>query len=348
VFLGALEAVHAVLTEAAVRDQVAALVAQEERVYRARRRNTYFAERLAIDVLTDTTERSPTFCIPTFRKFDDTQAAESWSFLFLPYDTTPAAWEGLLKRPLAPVEWDLETVRAMVGDEEAERVHSVLRHIGRNEILRFRIGMDGLPYRPVGRGDSVTAILCEEEIDALLQPGGFYRQRLEEAHREGAAVAVLFFGSAAGVERLRGFLSSWQVAAMPVLVPLPETDLWLNAPLRVAAKMVLNALSTCTMVRLGRVMGNVMIWVVPSNLKLIDRSTRYIQSLTGLPYEKACVLLHEAMDYVAPRMQAGKEYPAAVGLAVNRVRYGCSFPEAEARLYAELGIEPPAAEQGEG
>ncbi len=43
-------------------------------------------------------------------------------------------------------------------------------------------------------------------------------------------------------------------------------------------KLVLNALSTCTMVRLGRVMGNTMIWVVPSNLKLIDRATRYIQS----------------------------------------------------------------------
>ena len=45
--------------------------------------------------------------------------------------------------------------------------------------------------------------------------------------------------------------------------------------------MLLNALSTCTMVRLGRVLGNRMIWVVPSNLKLIDRSTRYIRDLAG-------------------------------------------------------------------
>ena len=49
---------------------------------------------------------------------------------------------------------------------------------------------------------------------------------------------------------------------------------------RIGVKMLLNALSTCTMVRLGRVLGNRMIWVVPSNLKLIDRSTRYIRDLT--------------------------------------------------------------------
>jgi len=34
-------------------------------------------------------------------------------------------------------------------------------------------------------------------------------------------------------------------------------------------------------------MGNTMIWVVPSNLKLIDRATRYLQNLAGLDYAAA-------------------------------------------------------------
>ena len=44
----------------------------EETVYRPGHKNNYFADPFGIDVLTDTTERSPTYCTPPFRKFDDT------------------------------------------------------------------------------------------------------------------------------------------------------------------------------------------------------------------------------------------------------------------------------------
>ena len=102
--------------------------------------------------------------------------------------------------------------------------------------------------------------------------------------------------------------------------------------MRAGVKMLLNALSTCTMVRLGRVMGNTMVYVVPSNLKLIDRSTRYIARLTGLEYEPACRLLHEVIDYVQPRMLADKTYPPVVAMSVLRHRHGLTNEEAEERL----------------
>ena len=89
---------------------------------------------------------------------------------------------------------------------------------------------------------------------------------------------------------------------------------------RIGLKLTLNALSTCTMVRLGRVMGNYMIWVVASNLKLIDRATRYIQQLAGLDYVTANRLLFEAIEYVEPRMKSDKAYPPVVGLVVMRAR----------------------------
>jgi N-acetylmuramic acid 6-phosphate (MurNAc-6-P) etherase len=96
--------------------------------------------------------------------------------------------------------------------------------------------------------------------------------------------------------------------------------------------MLLNALSTCTMVRLGRVMGNYMIWVVASNLKLIDRATRYIQKLTGLGYEDSNRLLFEVIEYVEPRMKTDQAYPPVVGLAVMRARHKLTNEEAEKRL----------------
>lgn len=46
-------------------------------------------------------------------------------------------------------------------------------------------------------------------------------------------------------------------------------------------KMVLNMLSTAAMVRLGKVYGNLMVDVVPTNHKLDDRSVRIVCSATG-------------------------------------------------------------------
>jgi len=121
-----------------------------------------------------------------------------------------------------------------------------------------------------------------------------------------------------------------------VLAAVPATDFLLDGVTRAGLKMLLNALSTCTMVRLGRVMGNYMIWVVPSNLKLIDRSTRYIQRLTNLDYRAANRLLFEVIEYVEPRMKADQAYPPVVGVSVMRVRHQLDNAAAEQRIMAGM------------
>ena len=84
IFLTKLTEMQANLKSPELLAQLAKLVTLEESVYRSGHKNNYFADRFGIDVLTDTTERSPTYCTPPFRKFDDMTAAESWAFLFLP------------------------------------------------------------------------------------------------------------------------------------------------------------------------------------------------------------------------------------------------------------------------
>lgn len=61
-----------------------------------------------------------------------------------------------------------------------------------------------------------------------------------------------------------------------------------------AQKMVLNMITTTTMVKLGKVAGSKMVNMQLSNDKLIDRGTRMLVELTGLAYESAKVLLTEA------------------------------------------------------
>lgn len=59
-----------------------------------------------------------------------------------------------------------------------------------------------------------------------------------------------------------------------------------------AQKLVLNMITTTTMIKLGRVKGNKMVDMQLTNLKLIDRGTRMIMDESGITdYEKAKVLL---------------------------------------------------------
>jgi N-acetylmuramic acid 6-phosphate etherase len=326
-FLAKLTEMRATLKSAEVLSQLAKIVELEESVYRAGHKNNYYADRFGIDVLTDTTERSPTYCTPPFRKFNDTSAAESWAFLFLPYAESAQAWERILKREPCCVEWDENEVRKLVSEDKLSRTNEIIRKISRAELMRFKIGLDGLPHRVLKPGDSAIAILSEQEKESLLSPEGFVRKQLEVAKNVGVKTGLIYFG---GGEEVK---ARWTLAAPEtVFVPIPKTDFLLDGVTRVGVKMLLNALSTCTMVRLGRVMGNYMIWVVASNLKLIDRATRYIEKLTGLTYEDANRLLFEVVEYVEPRMKADQAYPPVVGLAVMRARHKVGNEAAERLL----------------
>jgi N-acetylmuramic acid 6-phosphate (MurNAc-6-P) etherase len=149
---------------------------------------------------------------------------------------------------------------------------------------------------------------------------------LDAAKHAGASLGIICFNTQHATRNTQ---------AITVTVPTPKTDFLLDGVTRAGVKMLLNALSTCTMVRLGRVMGNCMIWVVASNLKLIDRATRYIQKLTGLAYDDSNRLLFEVVEYVEPRMKADQAYPPVVGMAVLRARHKLANEQAEEKLKSE-------------
>jgi N-acetylmuramic acid 6-phosphate etherase len=325
----ALAQLHAELAGPSVIEPLSSLVEAEERVYRDGGRTSYFADALGIDVLTDTTERSPTFCTPSFRKHGDEAASESWAFLFTPVAETGAAWRRLLRREPQTIDWTDEQLRVLLDEDSAARQSGVLKEIGRSELMRFRIGLDGLPDRPVRPGDGVTVVVSAADAGHL-EPGAPFARALADASLAGADAMLVAVGRRDVVEAARRTAGGRAGGFVPLVVP--ETGFLLDPLTRIGVKLLLNAMSTCTMVRLGRVLGNRMIWVVPSNLKLIDRSTRYIRDLTGVPYEEACRKLFEVIEYIEPRRREGRAYPPPVGVAVACLREGLSLEDAERSL----------------
>ena len=67
-----------------------------------------------------------------------------------------------------------------------------------------------------------------------------------------------------------------------------------------AQKMILNMLSTATMIQLGKVYGNLMIDVKVTNQKLAIRAQRIVAQVTGLSQEEAAHLLGQTGQQVKP------------------------------------------------
>lgn len=78
-----------------------------------------------------------------------------------------------------------------------------------------------------------------------------------------------------------------------------------------AQKLVLNMLSTATMVRLGKVYGNLMVDVRATNEKLVDRARRIVAQIAAVPYEEAARLLDASGDEVKVAIVMAKRGVAA-------------------------------------
>ena len=72
-----------------------------------------------------------------------------------------------------------------------------------------------------------------------------------------------------------------------------------------ATKMVLNMISTATMIKIGKVYGNLMVDLQAVNDKLVDRGTRIISEITGLKYDMAKQKLFEANKSVKTAIVMG-------------------------------------------
>ncbi len=296
----------------------------EENIYRRHGLITYMTDWAMLDVLTDTTERSPTFMLPPFRKNDDNASPRSWAFVKDPLRPTRDAWREMLQREPRGLDWQA-AIYEQLNAPTALKANPP--RLDNSEIYKFQIGNEPDP----SRSDAPDSALV------LIDIGGETRDSVGEAaekfgpqYRKTAALTI---GAA---EKRRVCKIAFHFAHQPAQsreAGLPRSKQRgqnqsgfcppYSSPLRLwshlALKLILNTISTATMVRMGRVVGNAMVWLSPSNKKLIDRGCRLISQQTGCSYEQACIELHVAMEEVQSRRTQGEEVPSPVALAIERI-----------------------------
>ena len=282
----------------AARENIAAYIDFEAEIYRKKGFVTYFANDFLLDIFTDTTERSPTFMLPPFRKKDDSLSPRPWAFVKNPLLSTPDVWKNGMHRPLRCLNWTPADYAHMGAPESIQ--HNPPK-IQAEELLKFEVGMESPADRAVtGRDAAVLITVGTDQSDPAVF-SAFEKMEAPFAFRKRMSV-----GGTAG----------------DFVIPcdLPATPLHLMK--HMAVKLVLNTVSTGTMAVLGRITGNWMSWVDATNKKLIDRATRLIAEIGGMDYKSACVRLFEAMEAIESTRKQSDEKVSAVQYALNRLEKG--------------------------
>lgn len=231
---------------------------------------TYATHAYLQDILTDTTERQPTFTLPPFRRTDDHTSPLSWAYAKDPLYPASVTWQHIIRRPLKGLDWTREDYIRMgaaqaIIDNPPE------------------VGSDQLSYYDLGNGDDKTrysqhpAKLVLVDIDGHSAHDGcveWYRKNLPN-----------FDG---GLVLRMGDIPADTIDPDELRIPVKLPHTLMDILPHVMVKLAFNLLSTATMAKMGRVWSNWMIQVLPTNKKLIDRSTRIISELAHIPYGQAC------------------------------------------------------------
>lgn len=136
-------------------------------------------------------------------------------------------------------------------------------------------GADAVYFRGVGRKDVLVGIAASGRTP-------FVWGALEAARKRGAKTVLLCFNPRLRIESER---------RPDVVIAIDTGPEILTGSTRLkagtATKLVLNIFTTLAMVQLGKVEGNLMVDLNPSNVKLRDRAVRIVCELTGADYAVA-------------------------------------------------------------
>lgn len=301
---------------------ISRLTCLEAETYEKRRFSTYFAKKALITVFIDCAERSPTFhLLPLDTKTEKDR--KCWFQVWAEAKDQRQAWRNFLGRDfrgLAEAFFEPHFRDRIDDDYLKEAALKSLSQAGddQQELYDLSFSSDNIQHRGPREGDVGVLVCMDEEIDELTKTDSRLFRFVSLFKEKRAGMALLLVGE----KDARGFADA--VSRLPiekgrdVVVPVAVggTEDPLNVRKQTLLKILLNAHSTAVMARMGRVVGNTMTNVNPSNLKLIGRATYLIMSHVNdavsqdewvrkwgeahpITYEQANAVLSEAMDFVA-------------------------------------------------
>lgn len=335
----------------------------ESETYEKRRFATYFAEKALITVFIDCAERSPTFHLHPLDAKTERQR-KCWFQVWTDGRDQGQAWQNFLGRDFHGLAEDFYEphFRDRIDDDYLKE--AALRSLSQagddqQKLYDLSFSPDNIRNRGPQEGDMGVLVCMDEEIDELARTDSNFFRFVSLFKEKRAGMALLL----AGGKNTQGFADA--ASRLPiekdrdVVVPiaLGETEDPLNVRKQTLLKILLNAHSTAVMARIGRVVGNTMTNVNPSNLKLIGRATYLIMSHVNdavsrdewvrkwgrtdpITYEQANAVLYEATDFVAQQGGQTSEVELSILRILETLRTGSAVSWEDAlSVSGTVGLE---------
>ncbi|MCX8160303.1 MAG: hypothetical protein N3G18_05150 [Candidatus Saccharicenans sp.] len=329
--------------------RIAAWTGLEASTYAGNHFSTYFADQALITVFIDSTERSPTFRLFPLDTVEE-PARRCWIQVWTPAADRRQAWLNFLGRPFRGLREDFYRPHF---EEEVEDPYlrraalESLKKAGDNQqdLYDFSFAEFNLRKRGPQPGDLGVLVCLSPEEKKLLEPASAFSRFARLFLENQARVVVVSVNclnekqTVALEEGVKNYYGKFSPAGQPGLSLVCLSISRDNDPFllrqNIGLKMVLNAHSTAVMTRLGRVIGNTMTNVSPSNLKLIGRATYLIQSHVNdclrqpewikkygrrpeISYGEANAVLYDSIQFLKDK-QAVAGQTAEVALSIIRI-----------------------------
>jgi len=192
---------------------------------------------------------------------------------------------------------------------------------GDRAVFRSVEGAEDVPE--AGEEALVDVDVCANDVVCGISASGrtpFVLGALQRASKVGAATILI---STNHREMVTSYAQDASVLICPVVGPEPITGST-RMKSGTAQKMVLNMLTTATMVKRGKTYSNVMVDLQPTNEKLKERAKRIVMSICNVEYDQAGHVLELANGHVKT--------------ALVMATHNCSREEAVVRLEQANGI----------
>ncbi|MBM3294540.1 MAG: hypothetical protein FJY82_08445 [Candidatus Aminicenantes bacterium] len=263
---------------------IAALTDLEAATYAAGRFSTVYAGLGLITVFIDSTERSPTFRLYPLDTVREPKR-RCWIQVWTEAADAQAAWRSFLGRPFRGLDPDL--YRKPFAEEVEDRylrekALASLTQAGDDQasLYDFSFSEPNIAKRGPRSGDFGLLVLLPEERRMLSETGSAPRRFERLVLESGAALGVILIEDRSeATAKPPVFGPARDPKKTPIAVVRLAVDTAgdpMGVRSHIALKMLLNAHSTAVMAKLGKIVGNTMTNVSPSNLKLIGRATSLI------------------------------------------------------------------------
>lgn len=315
----------------------------EAQTYATGHFSTYFAQKGLITVFIDSTERSPTFRLFPLDVVQE-KKRKCWIQVWTSAANLQDAWKAFLGRRFRGLSSDFykKPFEKEITDPYLKQAAlGSLKNAGDDQQLLYDFSLSefNMKNRGPNADDLGVLVVISPEGNELINSSSDFRKFIDLFLQNNARVAIIAISDisekqiAKFIQDIPGFNKTGKDSLVTVNVNDMNDPLGINQ--QIALKILLNAHSTAVMARLGKVIGNTMTNVSPSNLKLIGRATYLIQShvndilsrpdwvrLYGIrrpiSYGEANAVLFEAIGFLKDKQREVGQ-TAEVALSIIRI-----------------------------